>query len=148
MSPNEQLKRCPYCKEEVRKDAVKCKHCHSAISEPKPGHKGVCPFCKEEIAPEAIKCKHCKSFLSTSGIGGSLQRCTCGTSVRPLALGKPVGTGTGAGDQGVGLGRERCFMVPVLVCEAVEEADPIGGYNTVGYDCRIEWKKVCFWSPI
>ena len=27
-----ETKKCPFCAEEVKKDAVKCKHCHSEIS--------------------------------------------------------------------------------------------------------------------
>ena len=58
---------CPYCKENIKADAIKCKHCHSKLAENRPDHEGVCPFCKEDINPEAIKCKHCKSnFVASS----------------------------------------------------------------------------------
>lgn len=57
-------RQCPYCKEEVKADATRCKHCQAAISpQEKPSHQGICPFCKEEIHPEAIRCKHCKADL-------------------------------------------------------------------------------------
>src|SRR5687768_5408570 len=55
---------CPYCREDIRADAVKCKHCGSRVSPSQPSHGGTCPYCKEEIHPEAIRCKHCKSWLS------------------------------------------------------------------------------------
>jgi hypothetical protein len=55
---------CPFCKEEVKADAVRCKHCQAAIPPRTPPHEGVCPFCKEGIHPEAIRCRHCKSDLA------------------------------------------------------------------------------------
>ncbi|KAF5420138.1 MAG: Double zinc ribbon [Candidatus Methanocomedens sp.] len=56
---------CPYCKEEILADAIKCKHCGSKLSPTMPSHEGTCPYCKEEIHREAIKCKHCQSILTT-----------------------------------------------------------------------------------
>ena len=67
---------CPSCKEEIKSDAIKCKHCHSQLAKPKPSHEGECPYCKEKIHPEAIKCKHCKSNLASNADTG----CGCGTS--------------------------------------------------------------------
>jgi len=63
MEKNSKSRECPYCKEEIRIDAIKCKHCSSSIVAEKAPHEGVCPYCKEEIHKEAIKCKHCKSAL-------------------------------------------------------------------------------------
>lgn len=54
---------CPYCREEIREDALKCKHCGSSVTPERPSHEGACPYCKEQIHPEAVKCKHCKSDL-------------------------------------------------------------------------------------
>ncbi len=72
-------KTCPYCKEEVKSGAIKCKHCSSTLELEKPPHNGICPFCKEDIHSEAIKCKHCKSNL-TKKTGG----CGCvGQDVNP-----------------------------------------------------------------
>lgn len=56
---------CPYCKEEIKPEAIKCKHCSSKLGKATPSHEGVCPFCKESIKPDAIKCKHCKTSLAT-----------------------------------------------------------------------------------
>lgn len=68
MNPNTEsnVRSCPYCKEEIKPDAVRCKHCRSAVSPEKPTHSGICPYCKEAIHPEAIKCKHCGSSLGPS----------------------------------------------------------------------------------
>ena len=59
---------CLYCKEEIKPEAIKCKHCSSKLvkaTPSHPSHEGVCPFCKESIKPDAIKCKHCKTSLAT-----------------------------------------------------------------------------------
>lgn len=61
-----QTRLCPYCKEEINAEAIKCKHCKSYLLPEKPGHGGICPDCKEEINPEATKCKHCGSFVGPS----------------------------------------------------------------------------------
>jgi hypothetical protein len=57
-------RQCPFCKEEVKVDAIRCKHCQATIPAEKPNHGGICPFCKEQINPEAIRCMHCKADLS------------------------------------------------------------------------------------
>lgn len=63
---------CPYCKEDIKADALKCKHCRSRLAPESPSHEGICPYCKESIHPQALKCKHCHSIvisLTTSGEG-------------------------------------------------------------------------------
>ena len=57
---------CPFCKEEIAEDAVKCKHCGSRLRPDPPAHGGVCPMCKEEINKDAIKCKHCQSIVGVA----------------------------------------------------------------------------------
>jgi hypothetical protein len=87
MNKASETRQCPYCKEEIKSDAIKCKHCGSRIAPERPGHEGVCPFCKEQIHPDAIKCKHCKSVLnSESG-------CNCHHGAQTDYGGDPVPSG-------------------------------------------------------
>ena len=67
MNTESKTHNCPLCKEEIKSDAIKCKHCGSSIAPEKPAHEGTCPYCKEKIHPDAIKCKHCKSDLRSLG---------------------------------------------------------------------------------
>ena len=71
-------KNCPFCKEEVKVDAVKCKHCSSALHKEKEPYSGICPYCKESIKKDAIKCKHCKSNLA--------QDCSCNSNSNIQAM--------------------------------------------------------------
>ncbi len=75
----ESTRACPYCKEQIKPDAIKCKHCGSHLEPERPAHEGTCPFCKEQIHVDAIKCKHCKSDLTRADGGGS--DCGCGGGV-------------------------------------------------------------------
>jgi uncharacterized CHY-type Zn-finger protein len=61
----QRVRQCPFCKEEIRSDAIKCKHCGSRVTPERLAHEGICPYCKEEIDPEAVKCKYCKSTLNS-----------------------------------------------------------------------------------
>ena len=63
---------CPFCREDIKAEATKCKHCGSAVKKEAPDHGGTCPYCMEDIKPEAIKCKHCQSTLFSDGAG-----CNC-----------------------------------------------------------------------
>ncbi len=64
------LTACPRCAETIKKAALVCKHCGSAVtpaidmpapSKPKKlsSHRP-CPFCGEKIEREAKKCHHCE----------------------------------------------------------------------------------------
>jgi hypothetical protein len=85
MTGDYETRSCPYCKEDVRLAAVKCKHCGSRLSPSMPSHGGTCPCCKEEIKPEAIKCRHCHSLLIPSARSG---QCGCAGLV-PRSVGAP-----------------------------------------------------------
>ena len=67
--PDDATKECPFCREEIRADAVLCKHCRSRLTDAAPAHGGTCPFCKESIHEDAIKCKHCGSSVGPSPPG-------------------------------------------------------------------------------
>ena len=63
-----ETRECPFCKEEVKATATRCRHCQAALVPTTPDHGGICPFCKEEINVEAIRCKHCGADVLTRGI--------------------------------------------------------------------------------
>lgn len=106
MSNQSTTRACPYCKEEVRADAAKCKHCGAAIAPEKPDHGGTCPYCKEQIHREAIRCKHCHADLGSnvSIPFDSRQPTVQRTTVRRLGAQIPPGP---AGE---------CFEFCTLVC--------------------------------
>ena len=63
---DQETRECPFCKEEINAEAIKCKHCRSSVTPKAPSHGGICPYCKEEIKPDAIKCKHCGTMVGNS----------------------------------------------------------------------------------
>jgi len=87
MPNTSQTRACPYCKEEIRVDAVKCKHCGSMLAD-RPSHGGTCPFCKETIHAEAIRCKHCRANL----VPDKPSNAGCGCNHVGLRPGQPVTT--------------------------------------------------------
>jgi hypothetical protein len=48
---------CPACREKIKDDALRCKHCGLDLQVKK------CPWCAEVIDLNAKKCKHCKSYV-------------------------------------------------------------------------------------
>src|SRR5262249_6632910 len=65
MSDQERATRpCPYCKEVIMAEALRCKHCQATGPPARPAPHGVCPHCKESINPEAIRCQHCRANLA------------------------------------------------------------------------------------
>ena len=73
----EETRTCPFCKEDIKAEAIKCKPCRSNVVPDRPDHEGVCPFCKEEVKLKAIKCKHCGSQ-----IGDAEKTCCCSEHVQ------------------------------------------------------------------
>ena len=71
---------CPYCKEEVKTAAVRCRHCLADIAAARPDHGGVCPLCQEDIKTDAIRCRHCKATL----VSGPLS--VLGVAPRPARI--------------------------------------------------------------
>ena len=90
-----EFRECPYCKEEIKADAVKCKHCHSTVQPKTPPHRGTCPYCKEDIKPDAIKCKHCGSMIGGSAECGCHQEQSPGGAPFQLGAGRAVAGGLG-----------------------------------------------------
>jgi hypothetical protein len=63
MDEDAEQRECPFCKESIKANAVKCRYCGSQLPRMAVDHNGVCPFCKEDIKPGAIKCRYCHSRL-------------------------------------------------------------------------------------
>ena len=116
------MRQCPFCKEEVLAEAVRCKHCHATIPAVRSGHQGACPYCKETIHREAVRCKHCHANLTGDcGCGqGTSAPVThaapnrAGASVRHKALARPAR---------VDVARERfpSYPDPVPGCAATDK---------------------------
>jgi hypothetical protein len=79
------MRECPLCREEIRADAVRCKHCQGSVTPETPGHGGVCPLCKEQIHPEAIRCKHCHGDLTPTSGCADAGGCSDGRRLPPSA---------------------------------------------------------------
>ena len=155
--------RCPYCREEVQPDAIKCKHCYSAIARETPTHGGICPYCREKIHPEATKCTHCFSSLLPAA-PGPLKLWGIGTSPGPQVYSsRPIDIGISRGGRfhgGLGItwtsthctpctmGQRKCITILHYdECELIGGGRSPLGIETEGYlFCRPESRVIEEWT--
>ena len=60
-------KECPYCKNEIKKEAIKCQYCHELLESNEEEVKDVkkeCPFCLNMIDVNENKCPFCDEYLN------------------------------------------------------------------------------------
>lgn len=127
MAANKKNTTCPYCKEEIKAGAVKCKHCSSKLGATLPAHEGTCPFCKEDIHAEAIKCKHCKSNLTAAAETGCGCQNKSGDEISTILRQIRVGNGSiSGGDLKCALEYLDCIEGPLGgqpgLCEGLQTA--------------------------
>ena len=78
---------CPYCKEEIRADALVCKHC-ARDSRQLLDNGGICAYCKEDINPEATR------VARTSKRAQRAQRVAVAAILGPTCLMRPARAGS------------------------------------------------------
>lgn len=60
-------KTCPFCKNEIKKAAIKCQHCKKMLPIEEKQNKSdvkVCPYCLNEVKVSAKKCPFCKELFN------------------------------------------------------------------------------------
>jgi hypothetical protein len=118
--------------EEIRADAVVCKHCRSRVTGQAAAHGGVCPYCREDINPEATRCKHCGSDFVEREPSGARGGCGCcgGVVSGPFAGPQTVAFRNQFGGQCYNRCMLYCSGDPgwcSLVCSFICEGAPVGG---------------------
>ena len=60
---------CPFCAEEIDRDATRCHWCRNEVAGLTPTHGGRCPACLKKIKAAALVCHHCgQVFVSMQAI--------------------------------------------------------------------------------
>ena len=63
---SQEIKKCPFCGEEILATAKKCKHCGEWLdidAKPTKEQITVCPFCAEEIDAKSQTCPLCEELI-------------------------------------------------------------------------------------
>ena len=68
-----EMKKCPYCGEEILAVAKKCKHCGEWLEEKQTVAKKMvaCPICAEQIEEDSVSCPYCHEPLTPKAIPSS-----------------------------------------------------------------------------
>jgi Double zinc ribbon len=166
MDARSKIRDCPYCKEEIKAEATRCKHCRSELPPEKAPHGGICPYCKEKIQPEAIKCKHCGSSV---GPDSGCEGCAGAKVAGPIPAEFMRTAAVSAGQTGgIGVGPNNPNATALGVgCGAcqVSRFDPFSGVGhgsrfcsgfvpvvrpngTIGYEYRFWWEDCIGFFPV
>jgi hypothetical protein len=152
-----QTRLCPFCKEEVNVEAIKCKHCRSFIQPEKTSHGGICPFCMETIMPEAIVCKHCGSNVGMSSDLNVITRSGMSAEFRSRVrnvqgdFNRTARRGTNLAPTGLSL-EEICGPCEVTTLDlgsytiVFEDQYCCTPFETIGSDGQVTLEYLCHWK--